>query len=606
MQDKRSAAAESLPVGNMHPMGRADDARLTDLRLYRLAFIPALVAFVAMMFSLEGAPGADEPVAPTGAYEGERATALAREVLRRAPVREAGTEGDAAAAEVVAERFRAIPAGSFSEQGFTTEIDGDEVALTNVLVTLPGDPGHTIAVIASRDAPRGEGAASSAAATGVLVELAETLGVAGRESTYVLASTSGGVAGAEAFVEELPDRETIDALIVVSQPGVADPSPPFALITSTSTRKGSIALRASAEAALESQAGESGAGESGFEQLARLAFPSGLGEQAPLIAEGLPVVRISAAGERQLAPSEDEAEDISGETVDSFGRSVHSLVSSLDLGRQLPSSPDAYLEVSGNIVPGWTLSLLALALLLPALVAAVDACARVARRGGDLTRGAGWAAARALPFVGGLGVLYALAAVGIVPRPEFPFDPGQYPVGTRAVVSLLLVALAVGASAYLLRRLGVTGASAPGGTVAAVGALSVLALLVVWLANPYAALLAVPTAHVWVLADGTHHPRRAAVTALAALGAAVPTAAALGAVSGALELGGDAPWTFSLMVADGQIGFSIVLAGCFLAGCLVGAAAVAIGGGGLLPAPFGRSSEARPVPEETLEGSDER
>ncbi len=588
MQAKRSAAANRRPVGNMHPVGRTDDARLADLRLYRWAFIPALVAFVAMMFSLDGVPDADQPVAPTGAYEGEQATATAREILRRAPAREAGTEGDAAVADLVDERFRAIPAGSTSDQEFTADdVDG---SLVNVLVTLPGDPNHTIAVIAARDAPRGEGAASSAAATGVLVELAETLGVASHESTFVLASTTAGVAGAEAFLEQLPSRESVDTLIIVSQPGVADPRPPYALITSTDTRKGSVALRATAEAALESQTGESGAGESGFEQLARLAFPSGLGEQAPRVADGVPAVRISSAGERALAPAEDTADDLSPETVDAFGRTLHALVGALDLGSELVPSPNTYIEVSGNLVPGWTLSLLALALLLPALVAAVDAAARVGRRGGELVNGLRWAAARAIPFIGALGVLYALAAVGVIPRPDFPFDPGQYPVGARALISLALVLIAAGASAYLLRRVGITGDRAPGGTTAALGLLAVVALLGVWLANPYAALLAVPAAHVWLLADGTPNPTRAALTAIAGVLASMPIVAALLAMSGALDLGGDAPWTLTLMTADGQIGFGLVLAGCFLAGSMVGAAALALGGGGLLPAPFVRAS----------------
>ena len=587
-------------------MGRLDDARLVDLRLYRWAFIPALVAFVTMMFSLQGVPDGDEPVAPTGAFDGEQATALARQILRNAPAREAGTEGDAAAASIVAERFRAIPAGSVSEQSFTAELDGDDTELRNVLVTVPGDPNHTIAVIAARDAPRGEGAASSAAATGVLVELAETLGAAGHDSTFVLASTTAGVAGAEAFVQELPSRETIDSLIIISQPGAPDPRPPFALITSTDTRKGSVALRASAEAAVESQAGESTPGESGFEQLARLAFPSGIGEQAPLVADGVNVVRISGAGERALDPAEDEADDLTPASVDSFGRSVHSLVGSLDLGPELPPSPDTYIEVSGNLVPGWTLSLLALALLLPALVAAVDAGARVARRGGELAPALTWAAVRALPFIGALATLYALAAIGVVPRPDFPFDPGQYPLGARALISLALIVIVGAASAYLLRRFGVTGARAPGGTVAAIGGVAVVALLILWLANPYAALLAVPAAHAWVAADGTPSRRRAAVTVVIAAVATLPIVAALGAVSGALELGGDAPWTLALMVADGQIGFGLVLAGCFAAGSLTAAAALAIGEGGVLPAPFRRDLEADLRLDEAPGDSDDR
>lgn len=587
-------------------MARGDEVKLADLRLYRAAFLPAVVAFVAMMFSLEGMPAGLEPIAPTGAYEGERATSIAREIVRIAPERQAGSEGDEAAADLVRQNFDQIPAGSVSEQEFSAEVDGDDVDLTNVLVTLPGSADRTIAIVASRDSPQGPGAVTSAAATGVLVELAQTLGVSGHDATYVLASTTGGEAGVRAFIEELPSRDTIDPLIIVSQPGAAEPSPPYALITSTGTRKGSVGLRSSAEAAIESQTDLTGDGESGFRQLARLAFPSGLGEQAPLVADGIPAVRISSAGERRVAPEDDEPDDLSADSIDGFGRSIHGLVGALDAGRPLDPSPDTYIEVSGNLVPAWTITLLALALLLPALVAAVDAAARVMRRNGELVRALGWAAVRALPFVGALATLYALAAVGIVPRPEFPFDPGKYELGARAVISFVLM-LAVGAvSAVLLRLRKTTGTRAPAGTAAGIGLVSVAALLVLWIVNPYAALLAVPAAHVWVLADGTPSRLRTGLTFAAAALAVVPTVAALGSVTGVLEVGSDAPWTLTLLVADGQIGFFDVLAGCFLAGSLLGACALALGGGGQLPAPFTRAAAREPDLEAEPEDSDMR
>ena len=73
-----------------------------------------------------------------------------------------------------------------------------------------------------------------------------------------------------------------------------------------------------------------------------------------------------------------------------------------------------------------------------------------------------------------------------------------------------------------------------------------------------------------VSADG-----RLAVVACAL--ACVPVIAALAAVSAALELGGDAPWTFTLMVADGQIGLGVAISACFLAGCLFGVIALSLG-----------------------------
>jgi hypothetical protein len=87
---------------------------------------------------------------------------------------------------------------------------------------------------------------------------------------------------------------------------------------------------------------------------------------------------------------------------------------------------------------------------------------------------------------------------------------------------------------------------------------------------------------------------------------ALPIAAALAEIGSALELGADAPWTFTLMVADGQIGFEMVLAGAFLAGSLIGAAALAFGGGGRLAAPFVRANTPDPDHDDVRDRSDER
>ena len=91
-----------------------------------------------------------------------------------------------------------------------------------------------------------------------------------------------------------------------------------------------------------------------------------------------------------------------------------------------------------------------------------------------------------------------------------------------------------------------------------------------WLANPYLALLLVPAAHVWLLAAGRPGAAGRAVRALVAVAAWVPAIAAAAAVAGALELGAAAPWTMTLMVADGQIGLGVTLPFCFLAGGLAG------------------------------------
>ena len=100
----------------------------------------------------------------------------------------------------------------------------------------------------------------------------------------------------------------------------------------------------------------------------------------------------------------------------------------------------------------------------------------------------------------------------------------------------------------------------------------------IWLANPYLALLVCPAAHVWLLAArAPGRGGRAGAVALALL-ACVPAALALVAVAGALDLGLGGVWTFTIMVADGQIGLTVAACVCFLAGAVAAAGAMAARG----------------------------
>jgi hypothetical protein len=558
-------------------MQPVSDHAAVDFRAYRLAWLPVLLAVVILMFSLEGAPDAIEPAAPPGTFEPERATREARAIVATAPEREPGSEGDELVADLVADRFSEVAAGALSEQRFDADAEGEEASVRNVLLTLPGDAESAIVVLAPRDAQNAPAAASSAAATGILVELARALGVSGHAKTIVFASTSGGAAGAEELLAQLPERDSVQAVIAITQPGSLRFEAPFVVASSTDTASGPVQLERTAELAVESQAQRSAIRPSAGVQLARLAIPSGLGPQAPLIAAGFQAVAVSSAGERPLAAADDDLDDLSPEAIDAFGRTVQATVGAVDIATtSLDPGPGTHLELGDNLVSGWTLALLALTLLLPALVTTVDACARAARGRLHVARGFAWAAARALPFIGALAAIYLLALVGLVPRPRFPFDPGLYALGGRAIAAFVLALLALGATAALIRLRGVIPQRAPESTLPALGAVAALAALAVWLANPYLALFVAPTAHVWLVGIGARTPLRRAVVVAAAVLSLVPLVLALIAVSSELELGGRAPWTFTLMIADGQIGFLTCLAGCFIAGSLAGAVAMAI------------------------------
>ena len=550
-----------------------------DFRLYRLAWLPAVFALIVLMFSLEGAPEAVEPATATATFEGERAVAEARRIAVAAPEREPGGAGDAQVADLVESRFEEVAAGAVSEQTFETAYEGEQVELRNVLLTLPGEAQSSVVVAAARDSARGPGAASSAAATAVLIELANALGVTGHEKTYVLASTSGsaaGAAGARELLANLPERDSVDAVIVISQPGAAQTESPYVVSTATDESSGPAQLERTAELAVETQAELRSGAPSVFIQLARMAFPAGLGDQAPLIADGFDAISISAAGERLVEPSADLADDLSAPTLEAFGRAVQATVAAVDVAAaDLDPGAASHLELGDNLLGGWTVALLALALLLPAAVAATDACARAWRSGSAPLAGLAWGAARALPWIGALVALYALAIVGAIPRPPFPFDPALYGFGARAAITLALIVVAGVTSAILLRSRGVSADRAPGAALPAIGAIAVASCLAIWLANPFLALLLVPAAHVWLLGAGGPNPLRAVAVLAASILACVPAVAALATVAAALDLGPAAPWTFALMVADAQIGLAVTVPLCFLGGALLGGSALA-------------------------------
>ena len=116
-------------------------------------------------------------------------------------------------------------------------------------------------------------------------------------------------------------------------------------------------------------------------ELAGLALPSGLGDQAPVIERGIDAIGLSSAGERPLPATADRLANLSTATLGDFGRAALLLAVTLDAAPGPPDhGPSAYVMLSGSLVPGWTLALLALTLTLPAGVASIDGLARANRR----------------------------------------------------------------------------------------------------------------------------------------------------------------------------------------------------------------------------------
>jgi hypothetical protein len=231
-------------------------------------------------------------------------------------------------------------------------------------------------------------------------------------------------------------------------------------------------------------------------------------EQGEVNRAELPAVLLQMSGER--GPEAGAA--ISREGFTAAGRGALKTVIALDEagrrgtgGETRPPFPE---ETPGivtlrNVLPEWSVRLAVLCLLLPALLAALDAFFRARRR--KLRTGAWLAWALAVGAAVPLAWIWLrlLAITGALPAPHGPVAPDDLRLEAGAAAALASVALPLAGALLLVRPLTRAwrrerGNPAAGAAGAAAGALVCGVALAVWFANPYAAALLLPAAHLWL------------------------------------------------------------------------------------------------------------
>jgi hypothetical protein len=164
---------------------------LIEPRIYRAAFIPALLAVVIAMFSLESRPpSVPQALAADVLFDGRVALADTQQLAAAHPDHRPGRPGDAATARDVAARLRA------ARFGVTVDRFGDEGRLVDVVGRRVGESPRQLVVVAPRDARRVPDLAGSASDTAALVEIARALEGRATNKTIVLASVDGSTLGA--------------------------------------------------------------------------------------------------------------------------------------------------------------------------------------------------------------------------------------------------------------------------------------------------------------------------------------------------------------------------------------------------------------------------
>lgn len=543
---------------------------MIEPRVYRAAFVPAILAFVLAMFSLEAQPAGTQPdLAADVLFQGDAAAEEAERIVRRAPDRAPGSDGNAVVAELVGSRFEAagldVEVDEFSESGRD---------LQNVVGTRVGSDRRRIVVAAARDSAEPPDLAGSAADTATLLRIASALEGRAPEKTIVLASLDGstlGDAGARRFAETAADGELIEAVLVLSSSGAGSEGGPGLVAWSNDEGRGSVGLERTARESLDREL-EGVAGEEAFHtELAHLAVPVGVGAQGILLDRGIEAIRFSGTG---MLPA-DPQEEINPNRLGALGRATLGTLSAIDASDGLVHGPGSYVTVGRNVLPDWAIAILSLTLIIPALVASVDAFARARRHREPVASWMWWVVARVVPFAVGLLAAILLVVAGLAPNALGSAPaPSHEPLDATAA-ALLGVAAAAAALAWIfLRPLLSRWGRAPGdpsapGAGCAVALVTSVAVLALWVVNPWAALALVPAAHLWALAALAPAAGRTRLRwLLVAGGLLVPAAIAL---LHALRLSLDpleGAWYVFLLVTGGQVNLATAIVGCVLLGAL--------------------------------------
>jgi hypothetical protein len=301
-----------------------------------------------------------------------------------------------------------------------------------------------------------------------------------------------------------------------------------------------------------------------------------------LLEDGFDSVRISGSGD--LPPEgEGPVDTVDEDRLGTLGRATLRTVTAIDQDGRPRHGPESYVLAVSQVLPGWVLALLGGTLLLPVLVASVDAFARARRRQLPVVPWLRWVGAWTAPFLGGFALAELLALTGATPTPPpAPVPPADLPLDGPALAVLGGVAAAM-ALAFALARLLAARPDAslrmpvePGAGVALALALSVAALLL-WLVNPYAGLLAAPAAHLWMLAVLMRPvPRRRTRIVMIVLGL-VP--ALLVTLYYLVTLSMDpleGAWYLLLLVTGHSVGLVTTLVACVMLGVLGGTAEIVL------------------------------
>ena len=565
MLDSRAVARDADHQGRPRP---GSVHRPLNGRLYRTFALLIPVALLVAAFAVSEPSTLPAPSLPP-VYDGTSAFALADELARRFPNRSPGSPGARNAAAWVSSRLTELGL-QVDRDRFQAQVPGrGRLDLENIVAVSPGRSGQAIVVLAHRDnLGAGPGANDNASGTATLIELARAhaaprlVQTTGRLvlplHTVVFLSTDGGAfgaLGAARFVEHGRFSDRTRAAIGLT--ALAGPGRTQLHVAGDSPRSPPPSFARTAAARIAEYTGRSPGRPSAFAQLLDLAFPFSLYEQAPFVGRGIPAVTLSTSRERPPSPLEDVPERLDASRLAELGQSAQALIASLDQGSAFSESPSAHLQLGSRIVPGWAITLVAGAALLPFLVTVIDLVARSRRRGVALLPPTRCYLRRLAFWLAAAGLFALLGAAGLwgdgEPRPLSPESEQaqNWPAPELLLYGLLLLVAWLVARRRLLRRGLVTPKHELGGHTVALVVLAIVGVAT-FLWNPFALLLLLPSLHAWLWLPHLGDRPAAVSAALLVAGFSGPLLL-LGSLAHRFDLGLDAPWYVVQLAAVGYV-----------------------------------------------------
>ena len=545
--------------------------RPVSTRIYRAAWLAVAVPLLVAAFSVgRPDPLPDPRLRPF--FDATTARQFTEELTTRFPDRSPGSQGARAAADWVEAQLREF-GFTLERQTFSAKIPGlGTEELVNLVAVAPSSTRtglqsqRAIVLTAHRDnLGLSPGADDNGSGTGALLELARDLGNATLAHPFVLVSTDGGAygsLGAERFAAGSPWEGRIAA--VVDLDSVAGREPPRIEFGGDTPRVSSPTLLATVDAAVRRQVGSDPRRPGAVAQIVDLAFPFSLRGQAPFVSRGVPAVTITTGDARPRAPEGDTLAALDEGRLGELGRASQALLGSLDQAAEVTRGTQSHVYLGTRTLYGWTLQFVLVAALLPFLAATIDLFARCRRRRIALRPALRSYLSRLGVWLW-LGAAFALfVAAGLLPsgadRPIAPDTAvaGDWPVAALGALAGLSALIWIVVRARLAPTRSIAREEELGGHLAAMLVLALVALVVAAV-NPYSLLFVLPSLHAWLWLPQVSDRGRLAQVAVYAIGFAGPL---LLFASFALryDMGLDAAWYLTALVAVGYVPFPLVLA----------------------------------------------